>query len=75
MVIGPSLSEPHTSESALRSCVYLPMLACLQLFAAIYRKFKMSKFKYFTNIDPVKHAKANRGYCQSAMVATRSKDK
>ena len=37
--IGASLSEPHTSVTALRTCVC--MLACLLgcLLAAIYRKF------------------------------------
>jgi len=35
----------------------------------------MSTFECFTNIDCMKHVKANRGYCQSAMLATRSKDK
>ena len=34
-VIGPSLSEPHTSVTAVQKCVC--MLACL--LAAIYRKF------------------------------------
>ena len=36
IVIGASLSEPHTSVTALRTCVC--MLACL-LAWAIYRKF------------------------------------
>ena len=35
LLIGASLSEPHTSMTALRTCLY--MYVCL--FAAIYRKF------------------------------------
>ena len=39
--IGASLSEPHTSGTALRTCVcmFACLLACL--LAAIYRKFLM----------------------------------
>ena len=40
-VIGASLSEPHTSRTALRMC--LCMFACL---LAIYRKFLMSTVKF-----------------------------
>ena len=42
LLIGASLSEPHTSVTALRTCVCT--LACL--LAAIYRKFWMSAFKF-----------------------------
>ena len=44
-IVGASLSEPHTSGTALRTCVC--MFACL--LAAIYRKFLMStvKFQYY----------------------------
>ena len=45
MVIGASLSEPHTSETTLHIC----MLDCL--FACLDRKFQMSVFKYFTKIE------------------------
>ena len=41
MLIGASLSEPHTSGTALGTCVC--MFACL--LAAIYRKFSMSAVK------------------------------
>ena len=51
-VIGASLSEPHTSVTALRTCVC--MLA--YLLAAIYRKIQMSTFKYFLKIDLVHEA-------------------
>ena len=45
-LIGASLSEPHTSVTALRTCVcmFACLLACL--LAAIYRKFLMSTVKF-----------------------------
>ena len=49
-IIVASLSEPHTSVTALRICVY--MFACL-LGPITYHKFEMSAFIYF------KHVKAN----------------
>ena len=54
-VIGASLSKPHTSMTALRTCVC--MFACLCLLGlATYRKFQMSTFKYFTKINIVHKA-------------------
>ena len=41
-IIGTSLSEPHTSGTALRTCVC--MFACL--LAAIYCKFLMNAVKF-----------------------------
>ena len=35
-VVGVGLSKPHTSETALRTCVYIYVYACL--LAAVYRK-------------------------------------
>ena len=45
--IGASLSEPHTSVIAFVEvvCMYV------RLLAAIYRKFKMSAFKYFMKTE------------------------
>ena len=52
-LVGASLSEPHTSGTALLTCVcmfacLLELLACLLacLLAAIYRKFLMSAVKF-----------------------------
>ena len=50
-IIGASLSEPHTSGTALRKCVNIRTYVRPCLLAAIYRKFQMSTFKYFTKID------------------------
>ena len=68
-IIGASLSEPHTSGTALRKCVNMCLLA------AIYRKFLMSAFKYFTNIDLSCTKQAHEGYCPSAASTTRSEVK
>ena len=52
-LIGASLSEPHTSVTALRTCVC--MLACLD------RPLTVNfKWAYFTKID-VKHGEASGG--------------
>ena len=40
LLIGASLSEPHTSVTALSTCVYLCLLG-----PTTYRKFQMSEFK------------------------------
>ena len=70
-LIGASLSKPHTSATALRTCV--SMLACL-LGLTTYRKFWMSVFKYFTKID-VKHVRPVwRAILLSVVLGTRSKD-
>ena len=67
--IGTSLSEPHTSMTALHTCV------CIWLWPTTYRKFQMSAFKYFTKIviSCVKHVKASGGR-QNAVSETRNKD-
>ena len=39
ILIGTSLSEPHTSETALRKCVNVHTYVHACLLAAIYRKF------------------------------------
>ena len=59
-IIGVSLSEPHTSVTALRTrvCMYGSM-------------DHTYAFEYFTKIDIVKHVK---GYCHSAVLGTRSED-
>ena len=44
-LIGVNLSEPHTSGTALRKCVFV--------LAAIYHNFEISIFKYFMKIDLV----------------------
>ena len=48
VLIGASLSEPHTSVTALSTCVYLCLLG-----PTTYCKFQMSAFKflYFTISD------------------------
>ena len=51
MVIGASLSEPHTSVTALRKCVCVS--ACL-FGPTTYRKFQMSAFKYFMSTPIVR---------------------
>ena len=45
-LVGVTLSEPHTSGTALRTCVcmFACLLACL--LAAIYRKFLMSTVEF-----------------------------
>ena len=47
--LGASLSEPHTSVTALRKyvCIYACTNVCL-FGPTTYRKFQMSAFKYFT---------------------------
>ena len=67
--IGTSLSEPHTSMTALRTRV------CIWLWPTTYRKFQMSAFKYFTkiSISCVKHVKASGGH-QNAVSETWNKD-
>ena len=72
-IIGVSLGEPHTSVTALRTCMC--MFACL-LGPTTYRKFQMSAFKYFMKIDIVHEACEGqwRSDCQSAASATRSED-
>ena len=63
--IGASLSEPHTSVTALRThvCIY----ACL-LGLTTYSKLYMSVFKYSTKIDIVKHVKASGGLLSECSV-------
>ena len=58
-IIGVSLSEPHTSGTALHTCVC--MFACLPacllacLLAAIYCKFLMSMAKFNTTKIELMH--------------------
>ena len=49
-LIGASLSEPHTSVTALCMCVYV-LFAWTDHFYTV--NFKMSAFKYFTKIEIV----------------------
>ena len=53
LLIGASLSEPHTSMTAMRKCVCI--YACL-FGPTTYCKFQMSTFKYFTMIACHVHA-------------------
>ena len=74
-LIGASLSEPHTSVTALQD-------ACVCLLAAIYRKFKLNEYEdirrytYISNlhtcfkIQIFDRRRAMLGYCQSAALAT-----
>ena len=66
IMIGMSLSEPHTSGTALRKCVYL--------LAAIYLNFEISAFKCFMKIDLGHVRRATELSCLSAALATRSED-
>ena len=49
---GASLSEPHTSVTALHmhACIYLSIYLCL-FGPTTYCKFQISTFKYFTIIE------------------------
>ena len=62
-IIGVSLSEPHTSVTAL--CMHVCNCGLIT-----YHKL-MSAFKYFTKINIVKHVE---GYFQSAVSGTQSED-
>ena len=50
-IIGASLSEPHTSGTALRSCVCVSIYACLRPYAV---NFKCA-FKYFLKVERPSH--------------------
>ena len=60
-LIEASLSEPHTSVTALHTCVCMLVGWFVGLFGpTTYRKFQMSAFKYFTTIEcPRVHAYAD----------------
>ena len=50
-IIGASLSEPHTSGTALRSCVCVSIYACLRPNTV---NFKCA-FKYFLKVEHPSH--------------------
>ena len=53
-IVGVSLSETHTSVTALHTCV--------SIYAwTKHHKFQVSTFKYFMTIDIEKHVKASGG--------------
>ena len=64
-IIGVTLSEPHTSVTALRTCTCMCMFACCLLRPTTYR---MSTFKYFTKTMPtcakVLQLSRVKGYCR-----------
>ena len=61
--IEVSLSEPHTSKTALRKCIPMYLLAC----ASCGPYTVMNAFKYFTNIDLV-HIATNAGIYHDKLV-------
>ena len=62
-VVGASLSEPHTSGTALRKCV-CNLLVCLRPYTINYK----CAFKYFPKIECLHGTMLC--YCQSAALAT-----
>ena len=67
-MIGASLSEPHTSGTALQD-------ACVCLLAAIYRKFYMRinisrKLNVLVHLASIGEGQIRLGYCRSAASAT-----
>ena len=66
IMIGASLTEPHTSGTALRKCVYL--------LVAIYCNFEISAFKCFMKIDLGHVRRATELSCLSAALAAQSED-
>ena len=70
-LVGVSLSEPHTSGTALWKCVNVRpcLLACLQPYTV---NFKCT-FKYFSKIErphALGEGQCWASYCQSAALAT-----
>ena len=58
-VIGPSLSEPHTSGTALKDSVYVGLLAYVDVRVAIYELIQM--YTYISNFHT--RAKALQNSC------------
>ena len=72
-IIGASLSEPHTSVTALRTCVY--MFVCLLTWTDHLPKILNERIQIFHE-DRYREASEGqwRSDCQSAASATRSED-
>ena len=85
VLIGASLSKPHTSRTALQKCVNVRtcllacLLACLRPYIVNFKcTFKYFTFKYFTKIECPRALSEGHSegpcwataYCQSAALAT-----
>ena len=71
-VIGASLSEPHTSGTALRKCVNIR--ACLRPYISSILNERIHPNISQSSISPAR-SRAHEGYCPSAASATRSEVK
>ena len=70
-IIGVTLSEPHTSVTALHTCTCVCVFACCLLGLTTYHKFQMSAIKYFTKTMPTRakvlQLSRVKGYCQTVV--------